>query len=103
EDYFLVGLTLARAGRLEMALDAWEKAVREGGDDAELFDHLARLSFRLQHMDQAAEAARRLSRQPGWEARGLFLLGEVQALIENPLGAVEVPRWCLRHGPKTRR
>ena len=58
--------------------------MKSGPDHPELLDHLARLSFRLQHLDQSAEAARRLATQPGWEARGFLLLGEVQAQLENP-------------------
>ena len=69
EDLFLLGLLHTRAGRLETALELWEKAARES-DDAELLDNLARLSARLQKLDDAADAARRLSRKPSWEARG---------------------------------
>jgi tetratricopeptide (TPR) repeat protein len=89
EDLFLAGLTIVRAGQLNLALEVWEKALKSAPDYPELLDSLAQLSFRLQHLDQSAEAARRLATQPGWEARGLLLLGAVQAQLENPKGAVD--------------
>jgi tetratricopeptide (TPR) repeat protein len=96
EDKFLIGMTLVRAGTPEAALEVWWKAMNEGADQPELLDHLARLAFRLQRLDQSAEAARRLARHPGWEARGLFLLGHVQAVIDNPAGAVDALRQALQ-------
>ena len=89
EDFFLLGLAFTRAGKLEQALEIWNKGVQSGSDHAELLDHLARLSVRLQRLDEAAAAARKLERLPGWEARGLLVLGEVQALLKNPKGAVD--------------
>jgi tetratricopeptide (TPR) repeat protein len=102
EDLFLVGLTIVRAGKPDLAVAIWEKAMRSGPDHPELLDHLARLSFRLQHFDQSAETARRLATQPGWEARGLLLLGEVQAQLEDPSGAVEAVRKGLEYDPTAR-
>jgi hypothetical protein len=102
EDRFLVGLMLARTGKLETALGIWEAAVQEGADQPELLDHLSRLAFRLQRMDLSAEAARRLARQPGWEARGLLILGEVQSMIDNTRGAVDALRSALEHDPHAR-
>ena len=71
EDLFLVGLTIVRAGKLDLAVEVWEKALKSGSDFPEMLDHLGRLSFRLQHLDQSAEAARRLATQPGWESARL--------------------------------
>jgi len=102
EDLFLQGLVLVRSGRPESALEIWEKAAEDGPDHPELLDHLTRLSIRLQRLDQAAAAARRLARQPGWEARGLLLLGEIQSLLENPNGAVLALRQAFEHDPGTR-
>jgi tetratricopeptide (TPR) repeat protein len=89
EDSFLFGLTFARAGNLDRAFDIWNKAIESGSDNSEMLDHLARLAARLQRLDEAALAARKLQRRPGWEARGLLVLGEIQRLLKNPEGAVE--------------
>jgi len=102
EDRFLQGLVLVRAGKPESALELWEKAVEDGPDHPELLDHLTRLSVRMQRLDQAAAAARRLARQPGWEARGSLLLGEIQSLLENPKGAVIALRQAFEHDPGAR-
>ena len=41
---------------------------------------------RCKRLDEAADAARRLSRKPGWEVRGLLLLGEILAMLDDPKG-----------------
>jgi len=102
EDLLLLGLVSVRAGKPESALKLWEKAAEDGTDHPELLDHLTRLSIRMQRLDEAAAAARRLARQPGWQARGSLLLGEIQALLENPQGAVLALRQAFEHDPGAR-
>jgi tetratricopeptide (TPR) repeat protein len=99
EDLFLLGMVLVRADKLGPALEVWKRGARVGPDHPELLDHLARLSAQVQYFDQAAEAARKLARQPGWEARGLLLLAEIQGLVENPEGAIEAVRDGLTLDP----
>jgi tetratricopeptide (TPR) repeat protein len=94
EDSFLFGLVLVRAGQLEPARALWEAAAKRGPDHADMLDNLSRLSVRFQRLDEAAEYARRLAQQPGWEARGSLLLGEIQSLLEDPLAAIA----AIRHG-----
>jgi tetratricopeptide (TPR) repeat protein len=89
EDSFLLGLVLARANKFESAREVWEAAAGRGPDHAEMLQSLGRLLIGFGRLDEAAEHARRLSRQTGWEARGSLLLGEVQSKLEDPLGAVE--------------
>ncbi|MFI5457235.1 MAG: tetratricopeptide repeat protein [Isosphaerales bacterium] len=102
EDLFLKGLALVRALKPESALELWEKAVEDGPDHPELLDHLTRLSIRMQRLDEAAAAARRLARQAGWQARGSLLLGEIQGLLENPKGAALALREAFEHDPGAR-
>jgi tetratricopeptide (TPR) repeat protein len=102
EDYFLVGLGIARAGKLPLALEVWNKAARNGPDHPELLDNLSRLSARLKRLDEAAEAAGKLARQSGWEARGFLLLGEIQGLLENPQGAVDAVNTGLELDPSAK-
>jgi tetratricopeptide (TPR) repeat protein len=99
EDYLLAGLTFVRAGNPDTALDLWEQGLRNANDLPELLDHLARLSLRMQRLDGAREAAARLARQSGWEARGSFLLGFVKGAIDDPEGAVEAIRRGLKYAP----
>jgi hypothetical protein len=102
EDAFLKGLVMARTGRAEAAVELWGGVVNKGVDHPEMLDHYSRLSARHQRMDQALEAARRLSRQPGWEARGLFVLGQIEDLIDDPPGVVESLEEALRRDPAGR-
>lgn len=102
EDYLLLGLGLARLGRLEPALELFKKGEAAGPERAELFDHLARLAARLRRLDEASAAAARLARQPGWEARGFLLLGEIRALLDDTRGSVEALQEALRIDPEAK-
>jgi tetratricopeptide (TPR) repeat protein len=102
EDYFLSGLILGRAGHPEKALDAWRKGGEMRPECPEMLEHLARLSARMEQLDPALDAARRLARQPGWEARGLLLAGQLESIVENPKGTVDAIEEGLRHDPSAR-
>jgi tetratricopeptide (TPR) repeat protein len=102
EDFFLLGLTFARAGNLDRAFEIWNEATQSGPDYPDMLDHLARLAARLQRLDEAAVAARKLQLQPGWEARGLLILGEIQLLLKNPDGAAEAIRKGLELDPSAK-
>jgi tetratricopeptide (TPR) repeat protein len=99
EDFFLLGLGFTRAGNLERAFEIWNKGIRISPDHAQMLDHLARLSVRLQRLDEAAEAAHKLERLPGWEGHALLVLGEIQGLLKNPEGAVDALRKGLELDP----
>jgi tetratricopeptide (TPR) repeat protein len=102
EDRFLMGLMHARAGRVDLAFNVWKEAEQQGANHPELLEDLSRLSIGMQQMDQAAEAARRLARQPGWEAKGDFLLADIQEFIDNPPGVVAAARAALDREPTAR-
>lgn len=99
EDRFLKGLATVRTGRPEAGLEIWQNALKDGAVHPEMLDHFSRLSLRLQRTDQALDAARKLARQPGWEARGLFLLAEISELIDDPPGVVAALESALRLEP----
>ena len=84
EDSFLLGLTFARAGNLDRAFDIWNKAIQSGPNNSEMLDHLARLAARLQRLDEAALAARKLQSQPGWEAQGLARVRRDPEVAQKP-------------------
>jgi tetratricopeptide (TPR) repeat protein len=102
EDFFLLGLTFARAGNLDRAFEIWNKAIQSGPDHSEMLDHLARLAARIKRLDEAALAARKLERQPGWEAQGLLLFGQIQHLLKNPHGAADALRKGLELDPSAK-
>jgi tetratricopeptide (TPR) repeat protein len=99
EDRFLLGMLQVRAGQPEAALELWEETARAGDGNPELLDNLAKLSARMERFDEAADAARRLAAKPSWEARGLLLLGEIQAMLDDPRGSVESLRAALERDP----
>ncbi len=99
EDRFLLGLMNARAGRFENAFELWDAAANKGSENPELLDNLARLSVRLHRLDEAANAARRLSRVPEWEVRGSLVLGDILALLDDPKGSVDAFRAALERDP----
>lgn len=99
EDYFLAGAILERADKLDQALAVWKKGATLAPDHPELLDQLSRLAIRLKWLDTANEAASRLARLPGWKARGLFLQGEIQSLLDNPKGAIAALRDGLKIDP----
>ncbi len=89
EDFFLKGLTLTREGKLEAAFKLWGRSMAPEVVHPEMLDHYARLGARLQQFGPALEASRRLSRMPGWEARGLYILGSISEILDDPPGVVE--------------
>ncbi len=106
EDYYLVGLSLARLGRKEMALQVWEKGAHGTGEHPELLESLAREAMALGRPVAADAAARRLSRLPGWEGLGWLLLGEARDQLDDPIAAAEAlerglkTHGSLREGPR---
>ena len=101
EDRFLLGAMSARSGKPEKAFEHWEQARKEGFEPPELLDHVARLSLsvNIPRVDLAAEASRMLTRQPGWEARGYFLLASIQEIVGDPSGVVDACRSALDRDP----
>jgi tetratricopeptide (TPR) repeat protein len=99
EDYLLSGLMLARTGRLEMALDVWRKGTEAQPECPEMLDQLIQAAARLQRVDPALDAARRLARLPGWETRGLLLTGQLESTVENPRGAIAAIEQALKNDP----
>ena len=102
EDYYLVGLSLARLGRDETALQVWEKGADAEPAHPELLESLARMAMALGRWEAADSAARRLARQPGWERRGWLLLGEARDQLDDPIAAAEALDRGLRIDPSGR-
>jgi hypothetical protein len=102
EDAFLKGLAMTRTGRPESAFELWGRSVKQGVDHPEMLDHFSRLAARFQRMDPALDAARRLCRQPGWESRGLFILGQLGEFIDDSPGVVAALEDALQREPEAR-
>jgi cytochrome c-type biogenesis protein CcmH/NrfG len=92
EDLYLLGRALGRTGKVELAFKTLERARLTSPDHPETLDALAQLFLRNDRENAAEEAAERLVRRPGWEARGLLILGTARAELHDPAGSAEALR-----------
>lgn len=102
EDLYLRGLVLGRLGSGQMALDVWSGASKRSPEHPEMLYALSRLLTDRQRLDEAAAFALRVSKQPGWEARGLLQLGTVRSLMDDPAAAAEALERGLTLDPKAK-
>jgi tetratricopeptide (TPR) repeat protein len=87
EDYFLLGRALSRTGQDDLALKALEASRDADPDRPEMLDELAQVYFRKKRPAAAEAIAKRLVREPGWEARANLMLGPFSAALNDPAGA----------------
>src|SRR5438270_14006569 len=92
EDYFLLGRALSRTGQDDLALKSLETARDAEPDRLETLDELAQVYFRKDRPAAAEGLARRLLREPGWEARAQLMLGTFRAAQHDPAGAADALR-----------
>jgi tetratricopeptide (TPR) repeat protein len=100
EDYFLVSLGLLRHGQPQQAVKVLKEARNRDPDHPGVLYELARLGAGTDHLAEAAEHAKRLTRVPGWEARGYFLVGLLRHEQAEPEGAVAAFERALQIDPK---
>jgi tetratricopeptide (TPR) repeat protein len=99
EDYFLLASTLLRQREEGQAMVFLERARSADPDHAETLDALVKLYTAKAYPTAAAEAAQRLSKLPGWEARGSWALGPMLIRRHDGPGASEAFREVLRRDP----
>ena len=111
EDYLLLGVALKRRGRDDGAMWAWTTALESESISPQTLGDLGKLLYteavesempgnmKPHPLDAAAQAAERLSRQPGWESRGDLLLGIVRGDSLDLTGAALAFRRLLDREP----
>ena len=99
-DFFLMGQALSRTGQLDPAYKAFETARAGNPDDPDTLDVLCRLYYQKDLYYAAEEAAQRLVRQPGWEARAQLMLGIARAELDDPAGVATALRQWLQLDPE---
>ena len=99
EDLFLLGRSLMRTGKVDLAFKTFEKGRLANPDHPETLNALAELYMQNDRESAAEVAAKRLAQQPGWEARGLLLLGTAQA-AHDPAGAAQALNGFFELDPK---
>ncbi len=100
EDLFLLGRSLMRTGKVDLAFKTYERARLANPDHPETLNALAQLYLQNDRESAAEVAAERLVRQPGWEARGLLVLGTARAELHDPAGAVVALRRFFELDPE---
>ena len=100
EDLFLLGRALSRTGKVDLAFKTYERARLANPDHPETLEALAQLYLQNDRENAAEEAAERLVRQPGWEARGLLILGTARAELHDPAGAAQALRRFFELDPE---
>jgi tetratricopeptide (TPR) repeat protein len=99
EDLLLVGSIQQRQGRTETATRALKRAIATKEVPPRLLEELAQVCTQGRHWDEAIQAAERLSRQPGWEARGMMIMGTIRYELNNMPAAAESFRSALKTDP----
>ncbi len=100
EDLYLLGRALNRTGKVNLAFKTYQRARLANPDHPETLDALAQLYLQDDRQNAAEEMAKRLVRQPGWEARGLLILGTARAELHDPTGAVDALRRFFQLDPE---
>ncbi len=89
EDYVLLGQAYARQGQAASAAKAWNKVLEANPSPPRVLEELVRLHVQGRRWQEAIPVAERLSRQPGWEARGFMMLGTIRAKLDDIPAAAE--------------
>jgi tetratricopeptide (TPR) repeat protein len=100
EDFFLLGRALSSNGQNDAATKAFETARARNPDHAETLDFLCRIYYQTNRYFAAEQAAERLARQPGWEARARLMLANARLELEDPAGVAEALRRWLELDPE---
>jgi tetratricopeptide (TPR) repeat protein len=100
EDYFLVGAGLLVEGRAGVARTAFEKAHERDPRHAETLYELGRLDAGADHLADGIARAEQLVKIPGWEVRGLFMLGLLRDRQAEPAAAAAALERALQLDPK---
>jgi cytochrome c-type biogenesis protein CcmH/NrfG len=102
EDLFLLGRSLRRTGKADLAGKTFERALLANPDHPETLDALAQLYLENDRDNAAERAGERLARQAGWEARGLLILGAARAELHDHAGAAQVLERFFQVDPEGR-
>ena len=94
-----IGLIDQRHGRPDAAATAWRKAIEAADVSPSQLEELARYCVQGRHFDEAILATERLSRQPGWESRGVIMLGTIRLELNNVPEAARLFRRALDLDP----
>jgi tetratricopeptide (TPR) repeat protein len=99
DDYYLVGRGLIAEGDIDGGRIGLERAIELEPRHSETLVELIRINRRTDRLAEACEHAERLAATPGWEPRGLVLLGQVRQSQTNPEAAANAFHLALTRDP----
>jgi tetratricopeptide (TPR) repeat protein len=99
EDYFVMGSGLVDRGDIAVARNALEAALKLNPDHPEALLVAGRLDAGTDRLARAADLAERLAAKPGWEVRGLAMLGLVADDMADPQRAVDALQAAFERDP----
>lgn len=99
EDFWLFGRIIDRLGNRDVARDCWIEGLRLSPSNPDLLREIALDRLETGKPIQAANFARKLAAQPGWQAAGHIVLGQALAADDDPRGAAECWALALSNDP----
>ena len=99
EDHLVLGLLHPTTGAGRRGGASWKKVLEAGHVSPQSLEELGRLCVQGRRWEEAILATERLSRQPGWEARGSMMLGTIRVELNNMPGAAVSFRRALELDP----
>ena len=97
DDLYLLGVALSRTGNDKGSTEVWIQGLRADPDHPQILHGMIKVNLKMDRFFEAAAEARRLAKQPAWQARANELLGRIQYPRNDPAGAVEFWQRALEH------
>ena len=97
DDLYLLGVALSRTGNDKGSTEVWKQGLRADPDHPQILHGMIKVNLKMDRFFEAAAEARRLAKQPAWQARANELLGRIQYARNDPAGAVEFWQRALEH------
>jgi tetratricopeptide (TPR) repeat protein len=89
EDYFLLGQASVRSQQVDLAIKSWQQAEELDPDHFEARAAREQTLYRLDRLSEAATEAKALIAQPGHEAVGELMRGQIFVQLSQPADAVD--------------
>jgi len=102
DDLYLLGVALSRTGNDKGSTEVWKQGLRADPDHPQILHDMIKVNLKMDRFFEAAAEARRLAKQPAWQARADELLGRIQYARNDPAGAVEFWQRALEHESELR-
>jgi len=100
DDFYLLGVVLSRTDNFQGSTEVWKQGLQVDPDHPQILYEMIRANLNVNRFFEAAAEAQRLAKQPAWRARADELLGRIQYVRNDPVGAAEFWQHVLEHESK---